>query len=123
GRTPLHYAAIRGATVSILYLLARGASLQREDSDSNTPLGLALLSNNPSCAITLLQKGADVQHPVHQPLGYKKKIFIPANDPKDPSAKREIEKQCWKLSQHSTFYYAVKNNWHGAAYTMLDNKF
>ncbi len=44
-KSPLHYAAQHGATISSLYLLGRGAKLDRFDDAGNTPLAIALISN------------------------------------------------------------------------------
>jgi ankyrin repeat protein len=43
GRTPLSYASQRGSIVCALYLLERGALLERIDNDGNTPLAISLL--------------------------------------------------------------------------------
>ena len=43
GRTPLCYASQRGSIVCALYLLERGAVLERVDGDGNTPLSISLL--------------------------------------------------------------------------------
>ena len=43
GKTPLSYASQRGSIVCALYLLERGAMLERIDKDGNTPLGLSLM--------------------------------------------------------------------------------
>jgi len=64
GKAPLHYAALRGATISSLYLLQRGADIERADVDGNTPLGLCVLALHPGLAIILIQKKANVKVPV-----------------------------------------------------------
>ncbi len=45
-----------------MYLLARGAEVNAEDSDGNTALCHALLSDKSDCAIILINKGANIQH-------------------------------------------------------------
>lgn len=45
-----------------MYLLARGADVNAEDSDGNTPLCHALLAGKSDCAIILINKGASIQH-------------------------------------------------------------
>ena len=65
GNTPLCMAAMKGATISSLYLLQRGANLEKENNHKNTPLSLAILKDHPGYAVTLLQKGANVSHPIY----------------------------------------------------------
>ena len=43
-----------------MYLLPRGAKIEREDVYNNTPLGVGLLNNHSNYGIILIQKGADV---------------------------------------------------------------
>lgn len=47
-----------------MYLLARGADVNAEDADGNTPLCHALLSHKSDCAIILINKGANIQHQI-----------------------------------------------------------
>jgi ankyrin repeat protein len=44
GRTLLHEACAKGATTCSMFLIQRGALIEEEDEDNNTPLCLALLS-------------------------------------------------------------------------------
>ena len=46
GRTPLHEAARRGAMICCMHLVERGANINRQDSDCNTPLSLAVKSGH-----------------------------------------------------------------------------
>ena len=65
GKTPLHYAAQRGSTISTVFLLNRGADLEATDIYSNTPLGIAFLYRHPDYAITLIERNANVSQPVY----------------------------------------------------------
>ena len=58
--TPLHYAALRGATVCCLLLLERGADIEAVDRRGNTPLAYAVLGGHEGCALVLLQKEANL---------------------------------------------------------------
>ena len=61
GHTALHYAGLRGATVSALLLLEKGSrSLETRDQLGNTALSLAVLGKHDACAMTLLQRGANI---------------------------------------------------------------
>jgi hypothetical protein len=64
-RTPLHWAAKQGATICSLYMIERGAGLDKEDYDNNTPLGIGVKSGHFDYAIMLIQKKASVKHAVH----------------------------------------------------------
>jgi len=63
-KTPLHYAAQRGASISTLYILNRGADLEAKDIYANTALGISLLRGHFNYAIILIQRKADVKAPV-----------------------------------------------------------
>ncbi|KAL9658090.1 hypothetical protein ABK040_013004 [Willaertia magna] len=70
-RSPLHYAALLGATTSCIYLIQRECVLNRLDEDGNTPTNLGLLAGHVDLTITLINKGADVHVPVVQLTGDK----------------------------------------------------
>ena len=65
-RTPLHYAAQRGAAICAMYLEKRGARLETKDIYGNTPLGVALLAQHHNFGIFLIQRNADIHQLVHQ---------------------------------------------------------
>ena len=65
GKTPLHYAAQRGSTMSTVMLLSRGAELDAKDTYGNTPLSVAFLYGHLEYSIMLLEKGASVDIIVH----------------------------------------------------------
>ncbi|WAR19580.1 TNKS1-like protein [Mya arenaria] len=73
GRTSLHLAATRGATISCVHLLQRKVPLLAADNKGHTALSLAVKHKHDSCAIVLLQKGAKVDT----------SIVIPAGEPQD----------------------------------------
>lgn len=59
-KTPLHYAAQRGALTSSMFLLSKGALIDLEDNKGNTPLALAIKEGHANYAVMLVQKGANV---------------------------------------------------------------
>jgi ankyrin repeat protein len=59
-KTPLHYASQRGASICAIYMMGRGADLQRKDIYGNTPLAVGLLNGHYNYGIILIQKGATV---------------------------------------------------------------
>ncbi|XP_020601790.1 probable protein S-acyltransferase 23 [Orbicella faveolata] len=68
GQTPLHRAALRGATICSLNLLQKGGSLEIKDNDGNTPLSLALRERHDGCAMMFMQSNAPPSCPVIRPL-------------------------------------------------------
>ena len=62
-KTPLHYASQRGASISAMYLVQRGARLESKDIYGNTPLGVSLMHSYYNYGINLIQIGASV-HPI-----------------------------------------------------------
>ena len=67
GQTPLHYAA-QGCSVAVAeLLLARGADVDAEDRDGNTPLWCATLRRVARAIVQmLLGHGADPHHENHE---------------------------------------------------------
>ncbi|KAJ3073118.1 hypothetical protein HDU98_002207 [Podochytrium sp. JEL0797] len=61
GRTPLHYAALIGASSCTNALLKAGVDLNRHDKDGNTPLQLSLLGEHVDFYLNLGLQGAKVK--------------------------------------------------------------
>eukprot|EP00727_Mastigamoeba_balamuthi_P000450 m51a1_g10401 hypothetical protein (1605) ;mRNA; f:86690-93164 len=59
-RSPLHYAALRGASVCSFFLMRHGAVFDRPDAQGNTPLALALYGNHQDLALCFVERGASV---------------------------------------------------------------
>lgn len=55
-KTPLHYAAQRGAAICTLYILQRGSNIEAKDIYGNTALGICLLKKHFNYGIILIQK-------------------------------------------------------------------
>ena len=53
-KTPLHYASQRGASICAMYLIQRGASMERKDIYGNTPLGVGLTKRHYNYGIILI---------------------------------------------------------------------
>ena len=60
-KTPLHYAAQRGASICWIYLNKRGVNKETVDIYGNTPLGVALPCSHHNAAIIMIQKHANVR--------------------------------------------------------------
>lgn len=41
GKTPLHYASQKNSTISVIYMLEKGAKIDEEDIYGNSPLAIA----------------------------------------------------------------------------------
>ena len=133
GCTALHYAALRGATVTSLLLIQRGkarseflsllctlsgAAVDCVDLRGNTPLGYAVLGRHQGCALMLVQREANIN------------VAINRNVTRSTS---QTEKQFLRfLPQHFSedtkkdyeniplFEGLVSNNWLGLTYIALD---
>lgn len=104
-RTPLHYAAICGAVVSSKYLIKKGAKLEVQDIDHNTPLALAFLYRSQDMAILLLEAGANIKIAVN----------MRQSDSGKPGSQSEH-----KLESHSLFKVGIQNGWQGILYLLID---
>ena len=60
-KTPLHYAAMIGSTISASYLIKRGANINSVDIYGNTPLAVAMLYKKFNLANSLIDQKADVK--------------------------------------------------------------
>ena len=115
GNTALHYAGLRGATVSALLLLQKGSqSLEAKDSLGNTPLSLAVLGKHDACSMMLLQRGACIEVTIKE----------------EEDTEKEQPRGLWRhLAQHwrkdikprtlSLFEGLVANDWLGLTYLVL----
>ena len=121
GSTPLHYAAYRGATVSCLLLLQKGADINAVDKHGNTPLAYSVLGKHEGCALILLQKGANVNVDI-----------VPLANPGESGAdesEKSPEEQFRYLPIHfmpkslnkpySLFQGVILNDWLGITYMTL----
>ena len=66
GYTALHYAAVRGATVSCTFLASKGCDALSRSKSGNTPLSDAIYHNRETCAFALLRSLLDKS--IRQPL-------------------------------------------------------
>jgi hypothetical protein len=48
--------------------------IEQEDEDKNTPLGIAMMYSHPAVAIVLIEKGANIHHPLNK-ITYHLGIF------------------------------------------------
>ncbi|XP_048584119.1 poly [ADP-ribose] polymerase tankyrase isoform X2 [Nematostella vectensis] len=121
GQTPLHRAAIRGATICCLNVLQRGARIDAIDNDGNTPFSLAARHGHHSCAMMFIQMNAPARCDVITPV--------------TPEQRNKYEKQrrsamwVWQetVNLHpptpvivSAFRSVVEHGWQGVAHLMLD---
>lgn len=59
-RTPLHYAAQRGAVISGRYLMKLNAVVDTWDGDNNTPMGIAFINGHSNFSTMMIDNKADV---------------------------------------------------------------
>lgn len=128
GRSPLHLAAMRGATICCIHLLQRGVPILGTDMYGHTALSLAVKYKHDSCAIMLLQKGAKVDA----------NIVVPAPETTDRreyytiSSGKKIPIWKWKRSRYAektevkevfdTYQVAIEGELQGVAHMILDSQ-
>ena len=98
-RTPLHFASAKGAMVSALLLLARGASLSAHDVHGNSPLAVSIAKGHAKQAIMLLQGNEKAK--------------------KELATHHAFYDSCQK-SKKSCFWYALSHNDQGLIYVLLE---
>lgn len=118
-QSALHLAASRGATISCVHLLQKKASVDRLDKDGNTPLSFAVANRHDSCAIILIQNGANVKSNV---------VFAPKDKPESDKNKKALWR--WKplvipevapeKKTYSIFQEAIQKELQGVAHMVLE---
>ncbi|CAJ1949019.1 unnamed protein product [Cylindrotheca closterium] len=116
GRTPLFYAAAYNSTVSSLLLVSKGASLFDTDHDGNTPVNVAILRGHDSYAITMLKS-----MPIIPELADVVDIRRTKKEKDEEPGGREIV--ITSRRKKSIVWHAIKKNFRGLVYLLLDTKF
>jgi len=86
-KTALHYAAMRSSVMCSIHLLQKGATLEVQDEDNNTPLATALVYGHPEYAILLMQKDANINALV-QNISYETIELSPLQQDKEKKEKK-----------------------------------
>jgi len=60
GRTPLHYAALRGDAMLANFFIAAGANVDAVDNSNQSPLGICIDNNDPVTAAVIAKAGANI---------------------------------------------------------------
>ena len=119
GKSPLHYAAQRSSTISSVFLLNRGATLEKKDKHGNTPLAIAFLYRHPDYAITLIERNANVselvnpENPEDEKINKKPekeskvKFVFDNNNNKD--VEEDVEDECEEEKEPYNQNYAFQN--------------
>ena len=116
GRTPLFYAAAYNSTVSSLLLLSKGAELFQQDQDKNTPINVAVLRGHDNYTITMLKSvGAASNLPALVDVMNIKR------EERETDGKKEI--RVVYEDAHSIVWHAIKQNFRGLVYILLDSAF
>nr|XP_042896391.1 poly [ADP-ribose] polymerase tankyrase isoform X4 [Parasteatoda tepidariorum] len=114
GRTVLHSAAFRGATISVMHLSKSFTNLDTKDKDGNTALGLAVRNGHESCALMLLQRGACCTADVVTPASPVKK------NENNCWTWKEVKKHPSVPEKHTILQETLLKDWQGILYLMLD---
>ena len=150
GNTPLNYAAQRGSVISTVQLLKYGADINNKNNSGNNSLAISLLNKHQNLSIILIQNNIDLKSSIHviSYAGLRKKIteakqrlrkelqrmnqmrYNSMSDDEDDEG--EFNKQDTQsldikldlddkpLPHKSLFSYAVKNDWEGVSYLLLE---
>jgi ankyrin repeat protein len=116
GRSVLHESCAKGSNISSMYLIQKGSKLNDDDEDGNSPLVLAFLNGYKDFGLTLINKGAKVNHTCRYLNNTSKpsKIFhtpehFPFGQPKT------VEKE----ETMSLLRMIMKKDWIGLVYYLL----
>ncbi|RWS14015.1 Poly(ADP-ribose) polymerase pme-5-like protein [Dinothrombium tinctorium] len=110
--TPLHKAAFRGATISCMQLIKNVSNMDALDNNGNTALGLAVLYGHESCALMLLQNGANFT----LSLNSSEKNSV-------ESDKSNIKIKCLmpnRKAKCTILQEVIRRDWQGMLYLMLE---
>eukprot|EP00795_Rhopilema_esculentum_P008747 gene8747-14770_t len=121
-RTVMHYAALRGASISCLHMLKHGALANGVDEDGNTPVALALRSGHHGCAMILLQHSSKLS---------TWDVITPVTEEQLKEYKEEVASSRWKHAANcalqkpepvkkSALQIAIEKDWPGVAYMILE---
>jgi ankyrin repeat protein/predicted DNA-binding WGR domain protein len=127
-KTPLHYAAQRGALTSTMFMLNKGADLELEDEEGNTALGISIKEGHANYSVMLVQQKANVLKKVKvhtkkqkehlsakvQKISSKMLKFV--INPPDPEAPSRLPE-----GEYSMFRAAVIQGFQGLAYLLIFN--
>ena len=131
-RTPLHYAALRGALTSTMFLLNKKALLDIEDYQGNSPLALAIKGGHANYAVMLVQNSANVHKkvnivpvPKEKPEEETRDLVLTSKKakalPRNLLSYEEVKKSPFKDGVYSLFQAAIIQEWQGLAYLLLFN--
>ena len=116
GRTPLSYAAAYGSTVSSLLLVSKGADMFHKDQDGNTPINVAVLRGHDTYTITMLKSVGTGNLPKLEDV-----IDIRREEVKTDDGGTKIRVS--SRTKHSIVWHAIKSNFRGLVYILLDTSF
>ncbi|CAI2365564.1 unnamed protein product [Moneuplotes crassus] len=141
-KTPLHYACIRGSTISALTLINNGAECNVTDYSDTTPYGYAMKNNHEDLCIFLIQQNKIIDLPINSivnnpdhELNKLANLSSYVNSPEmDELIERKkaleskptyekLEEEYIKLQPYSPFYYAIRHNMQGNIYLLIQKGF
>eukprot|EP00347_Sterkiella_histriomuscorum_P000305 403376393 len=139
GNTVLHYACIKGSTISALTLINNQADITIKNVFGNTPFSESLIHKHADLCTFLIQNGNEINQkaithtidyytdPVKSKLG---SIIIPqtyldqlmsSGDSNYKGYKDFIEKN-YTIEKNHPFHHALKNDFNGMSYLMLSKQ-
>ncbi|RWS26208.1 Poly(ADP-ribose) polymerase pme-5-like protein [Leptotrombidium deliense] len=116
--TPLHRAAMRGATISCMHLIQGVTNMDALDHKGNSPLGLSVMHGHESCALMLVQKGANFSLPLNPMLTMR--TTEEANNSTDEKSETSNSDNSSVIQSCTILQEVIKKDWQGMLYLMLD---
>lgn len=130
--TPLHYACMRGSTISALTLINSGAHTDTINIFGNSPLAEAFLHKQADLCIFLIQNKCDVNQKISKPSlkadgeADSSKTILPFQiyNQKYGAAgnyknQKDYLNDIYNLKQESAFYMSLKEGLGGIGYLLL----
>lgn len=130
GFTTLHYAAIRGATISCTLLISHDCQIDKCDLNRNTPISSAIYYKRATCVLTLLRSMTDSRKKDPNAKAYCLKNYYYLHEnlsnvrdkgEKEPNLywKQLVEKDLHPCRRISLYKLILSNKWEGILWLVL----
>ena len=126
GYTPMHYAAIRGASVCLSLLISSSCDFMSRANDSNTPLSSAVYFKRQSCALTLLRL-IETSSAISTTLSDFYNLPAPKEDDEEAEEHNlkwlgdKDEADVYKRSRIQLYELILSYDWEGLSWLVLEN--
>jgi len=126
GYTPLHYAAVRGATISCTLLASHGCNVLNPSQLNNTPLASAIYYKRESCVLALMRScfsETNKQASLND-FYYLNDTEVADHDDDDNNTDwcslSSSEKDLYPLNKLPLYKLIISHKWEGVSWLVLD---